>query len=327
VVNPEISVVVPIFNEELNLDELHRRLRNVLEERLRMAYEVILVDDGSRDGSWSMIEDLNRQDGNVKGIRFSRNFGHHIAITAGLDRARGECIVLMDGDLQDPPEEIPRLYEKLKEGYDVVYAIRQTRDDPLLKKAASKLFHRVFKTLAKVEVYRDSGIFRIMSRQAAESLRNCRERSRFITALMSWTGFSHAGLETKRDARRAGRTKYNLVRSVLLAIDGITSFSYFPLRIATYMGLFVALISAAVGLYMVIKKVFFGIAVSGYASLMVAILFVGGAQLLIIGIMGEYVGRIYTEVKDRPMYILRDVTESKKEKTAEDERDRNTRVR
>ena len=303
-IKPEISVVIPIYNEEGNLAELYRRLKDVLNDELHVTYEIIFVDDGSVDNSWHIIEDLHKQNSSVKGIKFSRNFGHHIAVTAGLDCCKGDCVVLMDGDLQDPPEEILKLYEKFQEGYDIVYAIREIRKDSVFKKIASKFFNMFFKLLANVEIPADSGIFRIMNRQSVDALKNCREKSRLITALMSWTGFSHFGVRTERNARYAGRTKYGLFKSIRLAIDGITSFSYFPLRVSTYIGFVVALINFLVGLYMLIKKVFFGIPILGYASIIVSILFIGGVQLLIIGLLGEYVGRIYTEVQNRPIYIL-----------------------
>jgi len=299
-----ISVVIPIYNEQENLPELYRRLKTVFEETLKINYEIIFVDDGSKDNSWTIIEDLHNQNNAVKGIRFSRNFGHHIAITAGLDHAHGNFIVLMDGDLQDPPEEIPKLYEKSKEGYDVVCAIRKTRKDPILKKLSSKFFHALFKILANVEIDPNTGIFRLMSRQAVDSFNSCRERSRFITGMISWTGYSHIGVETLRDVRYAGKTKYSFCKSVILALNSITAFSYFPLRIATYIGSVVALLSFILGIFMLIKKIFFGIPILGYASLMIAITFIGGIQLLMIGIMGEYVGRIYTECQARPLYIV-----------------------
>lgn len=302
--NPIISVVIPVYNEEENLPELYRRLETVLEEDLQVTYEIIFVDDGSKDSSWAIVERLHNENKNTKGVKFSRNFGHHIAITAGIDHAHGDFVVLMDGDLQDPPEEIPKLYEKSKDGYDIVYAIRKIRKDPVLKKISSKCFYMLFKVLANVEIDPNTGIFRIISRQAVDAFNRCREKSRFITGLMSWTGFSHIGVETKRDARHAGKTKYSLYKSTILALHSITAFSYFPLRIATYVGSFVALLSFITGIFMLVKKLFFGFPILGYASLIVAITFIGGIQLLIIGIIGEYIGRIYTEVQNRPMYVI-----------------------
>lgn len=299
------SVVIPVFNEEDIINELYRRLTTVM-DKLNEKYEIIFVDDGSKDGSFEILRELHRRDETIKIIRFSRNFGHHIAITAGLDYAQGDAIILMDSDLQDPPEEIPKLYEKFKEGYDVVYAIRKVRIDPFLKKLISKLFYRIFKIMSKTEIPPKSGVFRIMSRRVADSIKICREKSRFIIGLISWSGFSHVGVETERDARYGGDTKYNLLKSAKLGTEAITSFSSFPLRIATYIGFFTALCSFMVGIYMLIKKLFLGMPVSGYASIIVSVFFLGGVQLIIMGFMGEYISRTYTEVQDRPLYIIKD---------------------
>lgn len=301
--NIEYSVVIPIYNEEENIMELYNRLTKVM-VGLTKSYEIIFVDDGSQDKSYEIMKTLHQRDDQVKALKFTRNFGHHIAITAGLEYAQGDMVVLMDGDLQDPPEEIPSLYKKFKGGYDIVYAVRKIRKDPIFKKVASKLFYRIFKTLVQIEIFPESGIFRIMSRRAVSNLISCREKSRFITALMSWTGFSHAGVEIEREVRRTGKTKYNLFKLIQLAVDGITSFSYFPLRIAIYIGFFMALFSFTMGMCMLIKKIFFGIPILGYASIIISVLFIGGVQLLIIGVIGEYIGRIYTEVQNRPAYIV-----------------------
>jgi dolichol-phosphate mannosyltransferase len=299
------SVVVPVFNEEEVLANFYQRLTKVLES-LKSSYEVIFVDDGSKDRSFSLLESFRKKDEHIKIIKLARNFGHHIALTAALDHTRGQAVILMDADLQDPPEEIPKLCAKFNEGYDIVYAIRKIRKDPFLKKVISKFFHKVFKILVKVETPADAGIFRIISRQVVDSLKSCREKSRFITALMSWVGFTHIGVETQRDARQRGKAKYNLCKSIALAIDGITSFSYLPLRIAIYIGFFVSLFSFVIGIYMLIKKLFFGMPVLGYASIIVSVFFIGGIQLFILGVMGEYIGRIYTETQGRPLYIVKE---------------------
>ena len=212
----------------------------------------------------------------------------------------------MDDDLQDPPEEIPTLYRKYLEGYDTVYAIREIRHDSIMKKLYSKSFYCVFRLLTKVEINPNSGIFRIMSKRAVDSLKLCRERARFIAGLMSWTGFSQVGVPIERHARKAGVTKYSFCKSLRLAADGITSFSYFPLRLAVYLGVIVALISFTIGIYMAIKKLFFGIPVPGYTSIIVTILFMGSVQLLVTGLVGEYIGRIYNEVQNRPLYVVED---------------------
>lgn len=303
---PEISVVVPIYNEGDNLLELCRRLKSVLEDDMQVIYEIVFVDDGSNDNSNKILKQLyeSKTDNHIKVVTFTRNFGHHIAITAGIDYAQGSAVVLMDGDLQDPPEQIPKLYKKFREGYDIVYALRKTRKDPVLKKLFSRLFYNLFRLLAKIEIPPDTGIFRIMSRRSIDALRTCREKARFVTALMSWSGFSHIGVYTERDARYAGKTKYSFLKSTMLAFDGITSFSYFPLRVATYLGTIVVVLSIVTAIYMATKKVLLGFPISGYASLSTAVIFLGGVQLLIMGIVGEYIGRIYTEVQNRPMYIV-----------------------
>jgi len=331
VYNPKFSVVIPIYNEELNIHHLYRRLTSVMEsmyknekfklrkknktsrindqyesKSLNYYYEIIMVDDGCSDRSWQIIKELNKKDIRLKGIKFSKNFGHHIAITAGIDHARGDYIIIMDGDLQDPPEEIPKLYKKINDGYDIVYAIRKARKDPFLKKFFSRFFNKLFSMLAQVKIPENSGIFRIMNRKAAESLKNCREKSRFISALISWIGFSHTGVITKREGRFSGKSKYNIFKSLLLAVNGIASFSYFPLRIATFIGSLMALISFGIGIYMIVKKIFYGVPILGYTSIIVSILFIGAIQLFLIGVLGEYIGRIYTEVQNRPIYIVKD---------------------
>lgn len=327
---PQFSIVIPIYNEEENIYELYNRLTLVMgkihqNEKFNKNnknadnvpisfqnghsfdtyYEIILVNDGSSDRSWNIIEDLHKKDPRVKGIRFSKNFGHHIAITAGVDNSRGNFVILMDGDLQDPPEEIPKLYSKIKEGFDVVYAKREIRNDSLLKKVCSKLFHIVFHIIANVELDPNSGIFRILNRRAVSTLKRCREKSRLLVGLISWIGFSQIGIETKRDSRYAGKTKYSFFKSMELAIDGVTSFSYFPLRIATYIGFISAIISLLVATYYLVKKIFFGhLIIMGYASVIISILFIGGVQLIVIGLIGEYIGKVYKEVQNRPIYII-----------------------
>jgi glycosyltransferase involved in cell wall biosynthesis len=300
----DISVVIPVYNEEENLAELYRRLRTVLEETLKVSYEIVFVDDGSKDNSWKIIEGLRDKNHSTKGIRLSRNFGHHTALTAGLDFCKGKAVVLMDADSQDPPEEIPKLYAKFGEGYDVVVAIRKVRRDPVLKRLLSKCFYFLFRRVTDIEIESNAGIFRILSRRVVDTLTGCRERYRFVTALICWTGFSRTGVETVRHPRSAGKAKYGTIRSALLALDGMTAFSYFPLRMATLLGAVVALISISVAIWMLLKKMFFGFPILGYASLIVAITFIGSVQLLVLGIMGEYIGRIYAECQGRPLYIV-----------------------
>ena len=303
-----LSLVIPIYDEEQNIKELYSRLTEVM-ARHKIVYEIVFVDDGSCDNSFEILNSLYEKDRKVKVIKFSRNFGQHIAITAGLDHAKGDAVVMMDSDLQDPPEEIPALYRKFKEGYDIVYAIRNTREDTFWKKGVSLFYYKVFKTFARVEIPTKSGIFMIMSRRVVDNLARCRERSRFISALISWMGFSSAEVKTKRQARYAGKTKYDFGKLIRLALDGVTAFSYFPLQLATYSGFIVATLSFIAGIYIIIRKIIFGIPILGYASIIVSVFFIGGIHLLISGMMGEYIGRVYTESQSRPIYIIDKILE------------------
>ena len=300
----EFSVIIPIYNEEENIPELHRRLGIVM-ERLG-TYEIIFVDDGSKDKSWRLIKELHEKYPNVKGISFSRNFGHHIAITAGLDYAKGETIILMDGDLQDPPEEIPKLCGKLKEGYELVYGIRKEKKDSILKRFASFVFWWFINSFSGINIPRNQTLLRIFDRKILEVLTSMRERSRFIHGMIAWTGFKTAVQEVEHAPRERGKSKYNVIKLFRLAFNAITSFSTLPLRLATYIGLLSAGVGMLYGFYFIYKKIFLGIPVLGYASIIVAVLFVGGIQLLMLGIIGEYIGRIYQEVQARPIYVLRE---------------------
>jgi dolichol-phosphate mannosyltransferase len=300
----EFSIVIPVYNEEENVLELHRRLGTVM-ERLG-TYEIIFVDDGSKDKSWQLVKELHEKYPNVKGISFSRNFGHHIAITAGIDHAKGETIILMDGDLQDPPEEIPKLYGKLKEGYELVYGIRKEKNDSILKRFASFVFWWFINSFSGINIPRNQTLLRIFDRKILDALNSMRERSRFIHGMIAWTGFKTALQEVEHAPRERGKSKYNVVKLFRLAFNAITSFSTLPLRLATYLGLLSAGVGMFYGFYFIYKKIFLGIPVLGYASIIVAVLFVGGIQLLILGIIGEYLGRVYQEVQARPIYILRE---------------------
>ncbi len=310
--HPEFSVVIPIYNEEENIPELHRRLTTVLEKLCDDegysvdSYEIIMVDDGSTDRSWQLIKELHEKDARIKGMSFSRNFGHHIAISAGLDYAKGKSVILMDGDLQDPPEEIPKLYEKFKEGYDVVYGIREHRHDPLSKKITSYLFWWVIRKFSGVDIPQGQTMLRIMSRRLIEVIKEMGEHARFIHGMMAWAGFRVVTLQIKHAPRLKGKTKYNTPKMFKLAFHAVTSFSTVPLRLATYIGFICSFISLIVGLYYIYQKIFYGIPVLGYASIIVSIFFVGGIQLLILGIFGEYLGRTYQEVQRRPLYILKE---------------------
>lgn len=300
----DFSVIIPIYNEEENLFDLHKRLSSVLEKL--GTYEIVLVDDGSKDRSWPTIKELHEKDRRVKGVSFSRNFGHHIAITAGLDYAKGRTIILMDGDLQDQPEEIPKLWEKMQEGYDLVYGIRKVKKDSFVKRLNSSLFWWFLNKLSGIDIPRNQTLLRIFDKKILDVLKDMRERARFIHGMIAWTGFRTALQEVEHAPRERGVSKYNTIKLFRLAFNAITSFSTVPLRLATYIGLLSAGVGLCYGFYYLYKKIFLGIPVLGYASIIVAVLFVGGVQLLILGIIGEYLGRVYQEVQARPIYILRD---------------------
>lgn len=304
---PVISVIVPIFNEEEIIPELYRRMTAVLED-MGEPYELILVNDGSKDASWEHMKAFSERDARVKVINFSRNFGHQVAITAGMDYASGEAVVVIDADLQDPPEVIPQLVDKWREGYDVVYAVRAKRKgDTFFKKITAAAFYRILKRITSVDIPVDTGDFRLMSRRAINALQSVRERHRFIRGLVSWIGFRQTGVSFVRDERYAGVTKYPLKKMIKFAFDGITSFSFLPLQLATYMG-FLTSAAAFIGIFIVVAlKLFTPIPLPGWASMMVCTLLLGGIQLITLGIIGEYIGRIYDEVKRRPLYITQDL--------------------
>jgi dolichol-phosphate mannosyltransferase len=310
--NPNFSVIIPIYNEEGNIPELYNRLTRVMEQVSKYeglspdSYEIMMVNDSSTDNSWHLITAIHEKDPRVKGISFSRNFGHHVALTAGIDYAKGNTLIMMDGDLQDPPEEIPELFKKYKEGYDLVYGIRKQRQDPLLKKITSYLFWLILRKFSGVDIPPGQTMLRIMSKRIADVLRNMREQARFIHGMMAWAGFNVTTLEVKHNPRLKGKSKYNISKMFKLAFNAVTSFSPVPLRLATYIGLTSSFISLLFGIYYIYRRLFFGIPVLGYSSIIVSIFFVGGIQLLVLGIFGEYLGRTYQEGQKRPLYIVKD---------------------
>ena len=302
-----LSVVVPLFNEAANVDELLRRIRNVIAGLTvaPAAYEIVLVDDGSRDATLEKLLDAAHQDPHLRVISLSRNFGHQIAATAGLDASRGDAVVLMDGDLQDPPELIDAFLEKFRDGYDVVFATRRRRaGESRFKLLTAALFYRTIRRLTNVSIPVDTGDFRLMSRRVVAALRGSRERHRFIRGLVSWVGYKQTGIEYDRAERFSGESKYPVSKMLKFAIDGITAFSEIPLRLATWFGFFVSAIAFIVAIYEVGLRVFTGYNLPGYTSTIFAILFLGGVQLITIGILGEYVGRVYDEIKGRPLYLV-----------------------
>lgn len=298
-----LSVIVPVLNEETILPELYFRLKNIL-NTLPLAHEIVFVDDGSEDSTFSVLQSYAEKDSDIRVIRLSRNFGHQIAITAGMDYCRGDAVVIMDGDLQDPPEVIPKLVGKWGEGYDVVYAVRKKRKgERFLKLFTAFFFYRVIKRITRINIPSDTGDFRLMNRRALNEFLKMRESHRLIRGMVSWVGFKQTGIEYERDIRYAGKTKFSLFKMAQFALDGITSFSNVPLKLATYLGFFVSFLSLIKIIELMINY-FYKSYVPGWASIMVAVLFLGGVQLITIGIIGEYIGRIHEEVKKRPLYLV-----------------------
>ena len=303
---PRYSFVVPIFNEEETLPELERRLVSLL-DGLDGDAEVILVDDGSVDRTAEHALDLNRRDPRFKLLRFTRNFGHQMAITAGLDHARGDAIVVMDGDLQDPPEVVPELIARWREGYEVVYAVRQDRSaEPWLRRTAISIFYRTLRRLVDVDIPLDAGDFRLVDRRALEQFRRMRENNRYVRGLFAWIGFRQIGVPYRREARYAGTTKYPLRKLVKLGADGVLGFSNVPLRLTMALGFLVSGTSFVLGVVAIVLRIFGVGTVPGWASVVVVVSFLGGVQLIVTGTMGLYVARIYEEVKGRPLYIVRE---------------------
>jgi len=300
-----ISIILPCFNEQDNLDELYLRLTSVM-KNIGEGYELIFVDDGSSDNSINKLTVLCSLDSRVKFIEFSRNFGHQAAIFAGLDYADGDAVIMMDADLQHPPELIPELIEKWKEGYDVVYTVR---NDPLetslFKKITAKTFYKIINLLAEIKIPENSADFRLLDNKVIKSFRSLKERTKFFRGLINWVGFHQCPIYYEAEPRFAGQSKYTVRKMVKFAFDGITSFSAFPLHIATIFGTLVSAFSFVYALYAIYVRVFTHEAVPGWTSVLVAVLFLGGVQLLCLGVLGEYLNRVYTETKSRPTYIVR----------------------
>lgn len=304
--SPTISIVAPVYNEEAVLAELHRRVSEVMDAQSD-SWELVLVNDGSHDSSAQVIEALHEKDGRVKGISFSRNFGFQIAVTAGLNHARGEAIILTDADLQDPPEVYPKMIAKWREGYEVVYGVRTSREgETWFKLFTAKIFYRLIRRITKIDIPLDTGDFRLMDRRVVQAINNMPERNRFLRGMIPWVGFKQTGVEYERASRFAGESKFGGVRQMLpFALDAITSFSYLPLQLATYLGFFIAGISALAILAVILVRLFGPEnPLIGQATTLVSVLFLGGVQLISLGIIGEYLGRIYDEVKGRPLYLV-----------------------
>ena len=302
----EISVVIPIFNEEANIHLLYERLVNAV-TAVTNDYELIFVNDGSKDKSLPIIKELSAKFSQVKFIDFSKNFGHQIAVFAGLEHAQGNTIVIIDADLQDPPELIKDLYTKLQQGYDVVFAQREQRvGESWHKLLTAKLYYRVLNRLSEVEIPLDTGDFRIITKKVKDIIVSMPEHNKFLRGQIAWTGFNQTSILYKREERHAGNTNYPYSKMLKFAFDGITSFSNIPLRLATYLGFMVSFVAFLVIVYTLYQKYFKHDVVQGWSSLMVSILFIGGVQLICLGIIGEYLGRIMDNVKKRPLYIVKD---------------------
>jgi polyisoprenyl-phosphate glycosyltransferase len=312
-VNAEVllSVIVPVYNEEEVLSVFHNRLSDVLKS-MSVNAEIIYVNDGSTDKTILLLNTLRENDPRITLLELSRNFGKEIALTAGLDYARGDAIAVIDADLQDPPELIPELFKHWKEGYDVVYARRLAREgETLLKKVTASGFYSLMQKVGCVKIPENTGDFRLLSRRAVDSLKQFREKHRFMKGLFAWIGYPQKEVLYRRDQRYAGKTKWNYWRLFNLALDGITSFTTTPLKLSTYLGLLTAFAAFCSGLIVIVKTLMYGESVKGYPSLMVVILFLGGIQLIALGIIGEYLARMFDESKNRPLYFLKNYEPSK----------------
>ena len=302
-----LSIVVPVYNESQSIDAFYKRTTQTVRELDSFCYEFVFVDDGSHDNSYSKLVELADSDPNVRIIKLSRNFGHQIAITAGMDAAVGDAVVVIDADLQDPPEAIRKFVGKWQEGYDVVYGIREKREgESKLKLLTAKYFYRILNSLTDIDIPADVGDFRLMSRRVVLQLKKIQERDRYIRGLVSWLGFRQTGIYYSRDKRYAGNTKFSYRKMLRFALDGITSFSTLPLKLATWLGYLASLLGFLYACSVVVQKAL-GITVQGWATMMIAMLFLGGVQLIFLGVLGEYIGRIFRETKQRPIYIVEEL--------------------
>ncbi len=301
---PLLSVILPIYNEEGNIPKLFERLNKVILQ-LNIDCEFVFINDGSNDGSMSLIKDLAGKHSNIRYIDFARNFGHQVAVTAGLDHCIGKAAVIIDADLQDPPELITEMYKKWQEGFEVVYAKRRTREgESYLKKITAKMFYRMLKKITSINIPVDTGDFRLIDRKIIEVLKQMSEQQKFLRGQISWIGFRQTYVEYDRDARHAGKTGYTYRKMIRLAADGITSFSNLPLKFATFAGFLVSAIAFFMILYTLYSRFISKSYVPGWTSLMLAVLFIGGVQLICIGIIGEYISRMSANVRGRPLYII-----------------------
>ena len=315
---PKFSIIAPIYNELENLPVLYSRIKEVMGQT-EEEWELILIDDGSRDGSTDKIRELGQLDSRVKPVIFARNFGHQIAVTAGLDYSRGDAVIIIDADLQDPPEVILDLVAKWREGYEVVYAVRAEREgETWFKKTTAALFYRLIYRITDVKIPLDTGDFRLLDRKVVNVMCKMRERHRFLRGMATWVGFKQIGVEYNRAARFAGETKYPLKKMLKLALNAITGFSYFPLQVATYLGFIAAGLSIVTIPVVIILRMTSSPQFTGQATTLIVVLFLGGVQLISLGIIGEYIGRIYDEVKGRPLYIVAEAPDKNYDQTQMD---------
>jgi glycosyltransferase involved in cell wall biosynthesis len=300
-----VSIVIPVYNEEATLDALVARLERVLADS-GIEYEIVFVDDGSRDSSAALLRAHHARNPRLKCILLSRNFGHQVAVTCGLDHAEGDAVVVMDGDLQDPPEVVPQIVAKWREGFDVVYAVRRRRKEHWAKVVAYKTFYWLMRRVSYLDIPLDSGDFSLMDRRVVDLLASMPERNRFVRGLRTWVGLNQTAFEYERDARYAGQSKYSFAKLLRLAFDGLVSYSFAPLRLVSNVGILVSLSALGYMIYLLGARIFGDVTIQGWTSTVVIVLFLGGIQLLSLGIIGEYIGRIFDEVKQRPQYVIGD---------------------
>ena len=301
----KITILVPAYNEEESLNALYERISKIMNEMSNYEFELLFVNDGSRDNTLKIIKELRQKDERICYVDFSRNFGKEIAMIAGLDYATGDCVIIMDADLQDPPELVPQMVELWEQGYDDVYAKRKSRaGETWLKKFTSKMYYKVLQSLTKVEIQKDTGDFRLLDRRCVNALKKMRESGRCSKSMFSWIGYNKKEIMYDRDPRFAGQTKWNYKKLIDLAIDGITSFTTSPLRISTYISIPTFLALVVYFIYVIVKCIRLNVAIQAYQAIILLILFFAGIQIILIGIMGEYLGRIFNESKNRPLYLV-----------------------
>ena len=304
---PLISLVIPCFNEEEGIHETHRRLSQMLARLEGCSYEIVYVDDGSRDRTPALLRDLQAADPHVRVVYLSRNFGHQFAVSAGLGHATGDAVVIMDADLQDPPEVVPEMIERWRQGYEVVYGVRTDREgETRFKLITARVFYRLIRRMSDTDIPLDTGDFRLLDRRVVDAIVAMPERDRFVRGMVSWVGFRQIGVPYRRAARFAGSTKYPLAKMARFAVDGLLSFSVKPLRLSTWLGFLSAGVALVAIVYALMQRLFTSDWVTGWTALIIAILFLGGVQLISLGIIGEYIGRLYGEAKRRPLFLVRE---------------------